>query len=92
MTAVFPEPYKVPSMAAPSGVLNVMVRGAGVGAGGSGEGVGVEAGAAHAVSKWIRIRVKEMWRMIREYSRLNKKLPPPMVGYQDLLWWSGSAI
>jgi len=78
MTAVFPEPYKVPSMAAPSGVLNVIVRGAGVD--GIGEGVGVEAGAAHAVSKKIRSRAKEMVLISHKYNLPNKKIPHPREG------------
>jgi len=73
MTAVFPEPYKVPSMATPSGVLNVMVRGEGVGADGIGEGVEVEVGTAHAVNKKSRIRAKEMALISCKYNLPNKK-------------------
>ena len=66
----------MPSIDAPSGVANVMVRGVGVDAGEIGEGVEVEPGAAQAVSKKIRSMAKEMFLIIHEYSLLHKKNTP----------------
>jgi len=81
MTAVFPEPYKVPSMAAPSGVLNVMLRTAGIVVDGIGKGVEDDTGAAHAVSKKIRSRAKEMVLISDKYNLPNKKNTHPREGY-----------